>query len=160
MEVGVTGKDPLSVVDRRNGWRVIHPTLRSFPAICFNLVTGGIGLFFIALGIYEELRQGAVGVLVFLVCFALALFRLEYTLMLGTFVAYDETRLARGSSYVKRRKVVARAEIRLITWHYAHTKYRGAVIGDDGLVLLEFAASITRRQVADLARELGVPFGG
>jgi hypothetical protein len=80
--------------------------------------------------------------------------------MFSMFVAYDEVRFASGNSRRKPRKVVDRADIRRIAWGYSHSRRRGTVLGEDGRVLALIPSSFSRRQVAGLARELGVPFRG
>jgi hypothetical protein len=159
-EVAVPGKDSSNVVDKRNGWRVMHPTFLSFPAICLILLFGGVGLAVVGVGVYEAVIEGSIATLAITACVPLLGFWVAYQIMFSMFVAYDEVRFASGTSRRKPRKVVDRADIRHLTWGYTHSRRRGSVLGEDGRVLALIPSSFSRRQVADLARELGVPFRG
>jgi hypothetical protein len=149
------------VVDKRSGWRVVHPSPFSYQAVCFILFWGGFGSAAIAVGVDQLVRFGKVGLFALLLCFGLGGWAFIYGFLCAPYVAFDEHHVAQGNSRRRPKAVVARADISRMTRGSISRGLQGALFGqlvdEDGNVLMRLNGNITTRQLANLARELQVP---
>jgi hypothetical protein len=148
------------VVDERNGWRIIHPSFRCLQGVVVNLVFVIPALGALAVGIYELAKYGNAAGFFVGCCIGAACLGGMYFPMFQYFVAMNEQQVAHGYRRGAPRQVVGRAAISRATWGGPYRNTAGRLLDEDGKVLMKFEYQFSRRQTADLARELGVPFRG
>jgi hypothetical protein len=156
-EAAVANEEASTVVSKRDGWYVIHPTLLDYAAVCFILLFGGGGAASIAAGTAVLVTEGNGGAFAALLCLGFGLFCFPIHLF-RYYVAFDQHRLAQGYSLRRPKVLIPRSEISHLTGKYLGRAYCGRVIGVNGRVLLAISNSITRRQIQRLAEQLGVEY--
>jgi hypothetical protein len=147
------------VVDRQNGWRVIRPSFGSVVTLVLVLPATLIATMCTVIGIVLIIRrQESVGMLIAILAFAAVLLAAYHSAVFLYFVAFDQHHVATGRRLGAPRTVVARDEIRQVMWSDKYRKTGGRLLDRDGEVLVSLEAVVSRRQVKNLARELGLPF--
>jgi hypothetical protein len=145
-------------VDRRSGWRVIHPTGASAVGLGVGSPLIGFSAMFAAIGVFQFVTRHDIGGLFAELGIAVCPLALTYLMIFRYFVAYDQRFVAAGRRFGAPRVVVTRSEVSQAVWSSEYRKNGGRLIGRAGEVLILLEPVLSRRQLAVLARELGVPF--
>ena len=150
------------VVDKRGGWRVIRISPLSLMALAGTVLFGGLAVLSLVAGIYELVKTGSIGDLVFLTGLAVCSLLFLYGYVFSYYVAFDELHVIQGRRLRNPRKVVSRSAVSCLKWEFLTETQRvcGVLRDEDGNKLMVIEPLFSGRRLALIARELGVPFSG
>ena len=148
------------VVDKRGGWRVIRISPLSSMSIAGILLFGGLAVLSLGAGIYELVKTGSVGDLVFLVGLAAASLLFLYGVVFSYYVAFDDYHVVQGRRLRNPGKIVPRPAVSYLKQEFLTEAQRvcGVLRDEDGNKLMVIESMFSRRRLALIARELGIPF--
>jgi hypothetical protein len=153
-------QEAANVVDKRGGWRVIRISPLSLTALAGTVLFGGLAGLSLGVGIYELVKTGSIGDLVFLIGLAVASLLFLYGVVFSYYVAFDGCHVVKGRRLRSPGKVAPRPAVSYLTWEFLPEAQRvcGVLCDEDGSKLMVIEPLFSSRRLALIARELGIPF--